>query len=854
MNFLESIIVKTTAATVLHYLSAIAVLLSTPTTFFSSHAAEVASLNDVKEILTTHCIRCHGPKEQQGELRLDTLTSDFSNSQNAATWIEVRDRINLGEMPPEGEPKLPLNQLQKTTEWIASGLRDAERDQLAGDGRVLLRRMNRHEYTNTVSDLLHLKFPSGESPLDSLPPDGTAEGFDKVSAALLLDPSLMELYYQLAARIAERAIVDGPPEYPTERMRLEFEDIPASNAIGYLVTRRGMQPVEGGLQIVEGSTRSFGMLKYPGEKGNNVAPVNGFYRFTIRAGGSKGSNGEIPRIRLTQSHPDDKMRLVLEADVNATWDKPELISVVIPRDTLGGELQVSLVNETKLNMGQRPGEDFMRRSGELGRAEEYQETIRLAGRKIAEGWGGERSTPDPEKLDVTKYPRVFLDYLEVEGPLYDQWPPQSHQELLFKRNDAKQDMAYAKEIFARFLPRAWRRPIADRELEPVLKAVQTELDAGEDFHEAIRVGLTVVLTSPKFLYILEPAFTEEVRPLNEYEFASRLSYFLWSSMPDEELFKLAAEGKLSQTRILSMQVDRMLSDPKAARFVSGFGRQWLQTDTFLSFTPDKYLYKEYDEKLATAVVQEPLEFMRLILEKDLSALNFIDSEFAVLNQRLADHYGIEGVRGEEFRRVELPENSQRGGLLAMAGVHQAGSDGVRTKPVSRAVYVRDVLFNDPPNPPPPNAGEIEPNIQGENLTVRDRLIQHQKIESCAACHRSLDPYGLALENFNVIGHWRDVQDGENFRGKNSPPIVASGTLPNGKDYENFSEFRQLLRAQEDRFRRGLAEKMFIYALGRPVQPADDVTLAAATTAMAENGDTFRALIKSLVRSKVFGQK
>ncbi len=716
--------------------------------------------------------------------------------------------------------------------------------------------MNRHEYTNTVADLLSMKFPNGESPLDVLPPDGTAEGFDKVSAALLLDPSLMTQYYRVARRIAERAIVDGPPEFPTAKMRMEFEDIAGSQAIGYLVTRLGMKPVPGGLQLIEGGTRSFGMLRYPGRRDNNVAPVNGFYRFTIRAGGARGADAAAPRILLSQSHPDDAMRAIMEVDVTAPWDKPEEYSVTIARDTLGGELSVRLVNEVSLYTGQRPGEDFRRRNGELGKQGDFTETLRLDGRKIAEGWGGERSTPDPDKLDVTKYPRVFLDYLEVEGPLYDQWPPKSHTALLFRGEQGAGDLPYAREIFARFLPRAWRRPINEAEIEPILKVVRTELENGETFHEAIRVGLAAALTSPKFLYLAEPSAAGETdsRTLNDFEIASRLSYFLWSSMPDDELFRAAKAGELTDPAQRVAQVDRMLADPKAERFVEGFARQWLRTDTFLTFAPDKYLYKEYDEKLAEAVVREPLEFFRVILRDDLSALNFIDSDFLVINQRLARHYGIAGVEGEKFQKVALPADSPRGGLLAMAGVSQAGSDGARTKPVSRAVYIREVLFNNPPDPPPPNAGEVEPNVQGERLTVRQRLLQHQQIEACASCHRSLDPYGLALENFNVIGAWRDQQDGENFRGKNRPPIDASGRLPNGGEFRGFDEFRRLLLKQDDRFRRGLAEKLFVYALGRSVEPGDDGTMTRAVADMKAGQDTFRSLIKSLVTSKAFATK
>lgn len=414
-------------------------------------------------------------------------------------------------------------------------------------------------------------------------------------------------------------------------------------------------------------------------------------------------------------------------------------------------------------------------------------------------------------------------------------------------------MAYAREVFARFLPKAWRRPIDDEELDPILGVVEAELGRGGDFLSAIREGLVATLVSPNFLYLVEPTTEEAPGALDAYEVASRLSYFLWSSLPDSELTQLARSGALKAQETLEAQVDRMLADPKIDRFVNGFARQWLRVDTFLAFAPDSNVYRDFDSDLGESMVQEPLEFFRLILQDDLSIVNFIDSEFLVVNERLAEHYGLPWDKEEasEFQRVTVPETSPRGGLLAMAGVSLAGSDGARTKPVSRAVYVREVLFNDPPDPPPPNAGEIEPNIQGENLTVRERLMQHQQIESCAACHRRLDPYGLALENFNVIGHWRTKQDGEGFRGARAPEIDASGRLPSGTAFADFEAFRGALMSQGDRLRRALAERLFVYALGRPLWPSDDPAISAAVERMRGEGDTLRALIKSVVTSQQF---
>jgi hypothetical protein len=809
---------------------------------------------DIRPALEARCVKCHGPEKNKGDLRLDVLKADFSDRVTALAWLEVRDQINLGEMPPDDAEPLTAAEIEAISGWIAGEQRRTEKMAFGSGGKVVLRRLNRDEYTHTVEDLLHLEFPPGESPVRFLPPDGTAEGFDKMSAALLLDPSLMKLYYEVGRRIADRALVLGPPAFPTEKMRLEFEDIKDSGAIGYLTQKLGMKPVEGGLELIQGSTRSFGMLRYPGRNDNNVAPISGSYRFTLRTGGRRGVDGKPPHLEIQQSHPDEPMKLIAEFDVEAPIDAPKEYSFVIPRDHQGGEISVSIVPGTDLYMSQRMGENFMSRNSEVGDRGDFAEVIRLQGRQIAEGASGERATPDPEKLDTSGYPMAFLDWFEVEGPLYEQWPPRSHQELLFKSVPEPMDENYVREMFARFLPRAFRRPVDPAEVEPFVRIVTGEVTNGQTFIEGARVGLAAVLTSPHFLFLLEPNDGNESRRLGEFELASRLSYLLWSSMPDEELMALAGEGRLSQPTLLAKQVDRMIADPKSSRFVDGFARQWLRTNTFLSFAPDKNLYKAYHPKLGEAAVREPLEFFSTILQNDLSVLNFIDSDFVVINQRLAEHYGIPGVVGDQFRRVDLPADSHRGGLLGMMGVHMAGADGNRTKPVARAVYVREVLFNDPPDPPPPNAGEIEPNIKGERLTVRDRLLQHQQIESCATCHRRLDPYGLALENFNVIGQWRDEQDGEDFRGKNVPPITVDGSLPNGSKFSSFDEFRSLLARQDERFRRGLAEKLLTYALGRPVGLEDDAALAAAIGSMKQNGDSLRALIKALVASEAFQRK
>ena len=801
--------------------------------------------SNVHAFLKQHCVRCHGEKEQEGNLRLDTLSPDFGVSATAGKWIEVMDNLNLEEMPPEGEPRPDIEEVTAVARWIAAELRHADRRQHGAGGRVVMRRMNRAEYANTIRDLLGMTFLPEESPLDYLPPDGTAEGFDKVSLALMLDPSLLEKYFEVAQQIADRAIVDGPPPFKTEIMRLEMEDIARNRAIDYICASPGAECRENDILLMQGSTRSFGVMKYPGTR--EEIPVKGMYTIRVRAWGERGADGKPVMMRVRQGHPSADQQLLIETEVT---DEPKVYEVTLPRDPKCGEYNVSLVNETGFQTTSRVGVRIRQEQEKAGRAKDYERVIRLQSRQQMENltWG----KPNPEAADTSKLRKLIVDWIECEGPLYEMWPPRSHQQVLFREPaEGESEEKYLHAIFERFMTRAYRRPVETAEIQQVVKLCQAERSHGSELNEAVRVGLTAVLCSPKFLYLVEPSDAQNARALNDWEIASRLSYFLWSSMPDDELLKLAQAGKLRDQAILLAQVNRMLADERSAGFVQGFGAQWLKTAEFRNFMPDARLYKEYDDALGKAMVGEAVAFFEEILHHDESALDFIDSDWTMLNERLAKFYGIEGVTGDEFRRVKLTQDSPRGGILGMAGVAMSGSDGIRTKPVHRGVYVREVLFNDPPPPPPPNAGEVEPNIEGENLTVRERLIQHQQIQSCAACHKSIDCYGLAMENFNVIGAWRTQQDGEDFRRNKAPTIDASGKLPNGEAFEDFEQFKSLLLSQQDRFARALSEKMLVYALGRPVEPSDRALVDSLAERMRQNQYTLRSLIQGIVISDAF---
>ncbi len=819
-----------------------------------ANSAETTDSAIVKGFLKSHCLACHGPAKQEAKLRLDTLSADLSNPDAARKWVEVMDQLNRGEMPPEDRPRPDAMQQQVVVKWIAAELRTAERKARSSGGRVVLRRMNRTEYANTVRDLLAITFLPGESPLDFLPPDGKADGFDKGSSALMLDPSLLDKYYEVAQRIAAQAIVIGPPPFATYRNRFELEDTAKRGSIRYMCAQPGFQCRETDVVVMEGGTRSFDDLFYPGTKqsgsrGKRI-PIKGMYAVRVRAAADQGGRDEPVIMQVVREGGGEGV--LLETIVSAPESAPQVYEIILPLGTDGGEFSVRIAKGTKFRNYSQAFGHMERAIEKAGNEQDFAAIMRTRGRMLAEGvLSG--SAPNPEVLDLKKVPKLFVDWIEIEGPLYEQWPPKSYELVMVPWKNAALDANYARVIFTKLLPRAFRRPVTTAEVDPFVKLVEQELELGTKFEEAIRVGLAAVLTSPNFIYLFEPS-TEARRTLNDHELASRLSYFLWSSMPDEQLAQLAATGKLKEPKTLVAEVERMLKHRHSRALVEGFGSQWLRTDEFRNFKPDEKLYGNYNDKLGAAMVQQTQAFYEHVLRNDLPVTNFLDSDFTLLNERLATFYGIANVTREEFRPVPLPANSPRGGLLGQAGVMLRGSDGNRTKPVTRGVYVREVLFNDPPDPPPPNVGEIEPNIQGKNLTVRERLLQHQQIEACAACHRAIDPYGLALENFNVIGLWRDTQDGESFRGRERPAIDASSKLPNGEAFANYAEFKNLLKKQHPRFRQALAEKLLSYALGRPVEPLDRPTIDQMTSAATASDDSLRSLIQALVASEAFRTK
>lgn len=460
--------------------------------------------------------------------------------------------------------------------------------------------------------------------------------------------------------------------------------------------------------------------------------------------------------------------------------------------------------------------------------------------------------------DVAAYdgPGIAIKKIEFEGPLIDMWPPKSHRVIFgdsIKDNYLDKEVA---EILRRFATNAFRRPAPEREVQAYFKLYQQARRDGDECLTALKHSLKAILCSPRSLYLYE-----EPGRLDDFALASRLSYFLWCGPPDDELLRLAARKQLSQPNVLKRQIARMVADPRINRFVNDFVGQWLSVDQVGEMQPDTRLYPEYDAFLERSMREETQRFFREVLVNNLSVDNFIDSDFAMLNDRLAKHYGISGIDGGEIRRIKLPPESHRGGLLTHASILMVTSNGTTTSPVVRGVWMLENILGQPSLPPPPISTDIEPDIRGAS-TIKEQLAKHRTIAQCNVCHRKIDPYGLALESFDVVGGWREhyrnIKPGAKPSARRrfglyvqGPKVESFATAPNFGQFDGFESFRRLLMKNKHLVARCVTEKLMTYALGRGLDIADEETIDSITDHFAQQDHGLQTLIEQIILSREF---
>lgn len=798
-----------------------------------------------RKFATEHCVDCHGSDVQRSKLRLDTLPLNLTDKDVAATWTKVFDRVSRGEMPPKNKERPPEKDTQATLTGLQKQLHGASFARQQLDGRVVIRRLNRIEYETTLRDLLGANVEVKEL----LPDDNIAAGFDNVSAVLDISSAHL-LRYQEAAEKALRNVI------PT-RPKAEFKE----RRTGRQVTEKmsTWKELLGKVGRLDGDTLV--MFTRPwGHVPCSSAPVLVAGKYRVKASVyAVGTDGKPLPVMLScrDAYGRD------DHDVRAV------------RDVLPGKPTI-LEGEFDLKARQMI---------------------------VFTGWTlpQTRNMPSVGKDPIDKYsgPGLAVEWIEIEGTT-DAWPGVGYERLFSgvplkptsiakmiaagqpepaqppKRNPDSyvydpltpapaKPREEADRLMRAFLPTAFRRPVAKELEDYYVKIVHAALDRKMTFADAMLLGYKTVLCSPHFLFLTEPTDTKSKDPrLDDYAVASRLSYLLWSSMPDAELYKLAAKGELTKPAVLREQTERMLNDPKAARFTANFAGQWLDLRNINATSPDPQLYAEFDDFLFWSMPRETTLFFEEILKQDLSLTSFVHSDWTFLNQRLAQHYGIPDVAGGELRKVKLLPGSHRGGVLTQSAILKVTADGTRTSPVLRGKWVLEKILGQPPSPPPPDIPSIEPDIRGAT-TIRQQLDKHRNTPACASCHKHIDPPGFALENFDPIGGWRDFYRGTrgkpvdlaNYAGRKiirGLDVEKGGETPNGKPFKDIDEYKLLLLADKDQLARNLAQKLVIYGTGADIQFADREVVEQLVAKSREKNYAFRSLIHDVVQSRVFLNK
>ena len=507
-------------------------------------------------------------------------------------------------------------------------------------------------------------------------------------------------------------------------------------------------------------------------------PVSGDYKVRIKLSGLKPSNGRAPHVVIYAADLD---RVLLDQDVVAPEDQPVTLECLAHLPA--GNHPIRMLNDA-------PGPSNLPRAGRNGSHPFF---------SIKDGrepW----QTKLTDEAGQPILPFLIVDWVEWEGPLMDASPTLAQQQYSPKENG---DLSEAREILKRFADHAFRRPVKNDELDGFVKLVESELQSGETYGAALKTGLLAILCAKDFFYLVEGSAEVNTNQINDWELASRLSYFLWSTMPDAPLLEAAANGTLHRPEVLRAQVARMLQDPRIVRFTDAFSRQWLQLRRVGMFPPDKKLYPSYDDYLQKSMVAETTSYFREVLAGNLSLREFLDSNWTMLNARLAEHYEIPNVTEDRFQRVSLRPEDHRGGLLTQAAVLSLTSDGSRHRPVHRGKWVLESIIGKPPPPPPANVKPIEPTPETRpKATLRMKLAAHESDANCAACHRRIDPLGIAFDNYDAIGRWRTEEVVRDGNGDN-PKVDASGELIDGRKFSDAEGLKKLLLADMDKFKRRL---------------------------------------------------
>lgn len=839
----------------------------------------------------SHCIDCHSGDHAEAGFDLEKLGLKLSKAEFHESWVDVFDRVERGEMPPKNSDQPDKADRTRFLRGLEHALADADRAHQQELGRGVIRRLNRSEFETALCDLF-------EMPLRvqaELPEDARSDGFETVGAALNVSSVQMEAYLRVLDEVLHQATTLY--EQPQRRThRLTYRE----NGNIMQVYRRGGPYLIQDDGVTFFATEKFSHLN--AVMNQWTAPHTARYRIRVSAYAVRSDEPVIVSLRAGGTG---------HAESNHV---PHVF------------LEHFAVSNTEPHTFEWEG--WLERGHFLHVYPTSLPPMRFAGKN--------------EEMRQAEYqgPGATIQWVEVDGPIFDEWPPASHRALWgetalqvipnAEQNDdpiahldrkpdriAKPRMTRvpvqketgnkweyspeqnaggepiyraagipkslhptltlvpddpqlrAEELLSSFAEQAFRRPVGQHELAPIVALTQRWLDEGRSFEAAMRVGYKAILTSPGFLYH-QGTLSNGSHTLDQYALAERLAFFLWNGLPDQVLRSAAERGQLADPEALHDQVERLLADPRSERFLEQFLGQWLDLRLIDFTVPDEKLYPEFDKLLQWSMVEETRGFVHKLIDDDLPVRNMIDSDFAMVNWRLARHYGLPPVEDMKVVPVSLPEDSVRGGLLTQGSVLKVTANGTTTSPVVRGVWLMERIMGVEPDPPPPGVPAIEPDIRGA-ITVREQLEKHRSNESCASCHAKIDPPGVALESFDVIGGWREHyralnEDVEDLKPKYSPfapvpirylkglPVDASYRLADGRSFENIEGFKRLLLEDERQIARGVVRKLLVYSAGAAVSFADRSEIEKILDRAEPSGYGFRSLIHEVVQSPLFHSK
>ncbi len=756
-----------------------------------------------------HCVECHCEKVKKSGVTLHQYKDEASILKDRTLWKTAMTMVLSGEMPPEKKPRPSIQEIDAFQKAIASVFERADKFSKTSAGHVAMRRLNRVEYNNTVRELLGVDFNASED----FPADEVGHGFDNISDVQWISPVHMERYLAAAESIALRAVALEAVKPP-----FRYHGGPNLEPASPNVSQAKFRPI------------------------NGDKPTEAIWTGPLHTPVKMLPDGEYAiHVKLYTSAETGKT--VNVAVLGCGKDLPTPASDA-DADTLFGVAVKNL----------RPFQ-ILKKAEVKARSEQKADGIYF---KLPHGMMIDRLAlaivKPANKADPI--PHVFVEHLSTEGPMDTR--PEFQKKNLSIPKDKKKD-EFVREMLTRFVGKAFRRPAKTEEVDRFVKAIEAAEKRGDSFESGVQQVIQAVLVSPKFLFRPElesHGSTSDAQPLGEYELASRLSYFLWSSMPDDELFVLAEKKQLTPN--IEAQVRRMLKNPKSRALTENFAVQWLQLRRLNNLNPDAKVFPAFNPKLKTAMLEETILFIDAIVREDRSVLDMIDGNFTYLNEPLAQHYKIgdtngnpmwkkdaknpgKAIKGFDFVRVDLTNNPERSGLMTQASILAVTSNPTRTSPVKRGKWVLDQLLGTPPPPAPPDVPSLEKTeLKG---TLRERLTQHRANPACANCHDRMDPIGFAFENYDALGA---------FRTKDSDkPIDPSGAFPNGQTFSGAAELKALLKKKKDLFSRCLSEKMLTYALGRGVEVYDNTAVERIMEALGKDNFKFSTLVIEIVKSEPF---